>query len=247
MCLLTMWCINSKKLSNFKKKLFVIGLTIIAVLCKEQGIMIIPVIIALDYLKTFDLMSAIKDCLLYGPFLGMISFFRLWFINFKAPTFQEGDNPNAFIQSPLFRLLSYNYVYALNGYLLVLPDSLCYDWAMSSISPIRNLLDTKILAIMCLWVTILRMVQLRKRRLISVSMVLLVIPFLPASNMLVHVGFVIAERILYLSTLGYGLLLAYCMKKFKSRMKNAMITFTIIMFGLKSIHRGKYLICTSSR
>ena len=151
--------------------------------------MIIPVIIALDYLKTFDLISAFKDCLFYSPFLGMISFFRLWIINFKAPTFQEGDNPNSFIQSPLYRLLSYNYVYALNTYLLLLPDTLCYDWAMGSISPIKNFLDAKLLSIICLWIILLRMVQLRKRKLISTSMVLLVMPFLPASNILVHVGF----------------------------------------------------------
>ena len=189
MCLLTIWCSNSQEVPVFKKKLFVISLTVIAVLFKEQGIMIIPIVIALDYLKTFDLISAFKDCLFYSPFLGMISFFRLWIINFKAPTFQEGDNPNVFIQSPMFRLLSYNHVYALNLWLLVMPDTLCYDWAMGSISPIKKYFDAKILSIICLWIIFLRMVQLHKRKLISTSMVLLVIPFLPASNMLVHVGF----------------------------------------------------------
>lgn len=46
-------------------------------------------------------------------------------------------------------------------------------------------------------------------RILTFGLVLLVIPFLPASNLFFRVGFVIAERVLYLSTAGYCLILAY--------------------------------------
>lgn len=46
-------------------------------------------------------------------------------------------------------------------------------------------------------------------RTLTFGLVLLVIPFLPASNLFFRVGFVIAERVLYLSTAGYCLILAY--------------------------------------
>ena len=39
-------------------------------------------------------------------------------------------------------------------------------------------------------------------RLLAVSMAMLVVPFLPATNLLFRVGFVIAERVLYLSSAG---------------------------------------------
>lgn len=46
-------------------------------------------------------------------------------------------------------------------------------------------------------------------RTLTFGLVLLITPFLPASNLFFRVGFVIAERVLYLSTAGYCLILAY--------------------------------------
>ena len=40
------------------------------------------------------------------------------------------------------------------------------------------------------------------------SLSLMLIPFLPATNLLVRVGFVVAERVLYLPSAGYCLLIA---------------------------------------
>ncbi len=45
-------------------------------------------------------------------------------------------------------------------------------------------------------------------RVVSVSLGVLVITFLPASNLLIRVGFVVAERVLYLPSAGYCLLIA---------------------------------------
>lgn len=46
-------------------------------------------------------------------------------------------------------------------------------------------------------------------RTLTLGLVLLVVPFLPACNLFFRVGFVIAERVLYLSSTGYCLLFAY--------------------------------------
>lgn len=46
-------------------------------------------------------------------------------------------------------------------------------------------------------------------RTLTLALVLLVVPFLPACNIFFRVGFVIAERVLYLSSAGYCLLLAF--------------------------------------
>lgn len=45
-----------------------------------------------------------------------------------------------------------------------------------------------------------------------------VIPFLPASNMLFTVGFVIAERILYLPSMGFCFLVAHGFSKLQTRL-----------------------------
>lgn len=47
-----------------------------------------------------------------------------------------------------------------------------------------------------------------RKHLILFSLALLVLPFLPASNLLFPVGFVVAERVLYLPSMGLCLLVA---------------------------------------
>jgi hypothetical protein len=48
----------------------------------------------------------------------------------------------------------------------------------------------------------------REKQLSLFSLSLLVLPFIPASNLVFPVGFVLAERILYLPSLGICLLIA---------------------------------------
>ena len=47
------------------------------------------------------------------------------------------------------------------------------------------------------------------RRIVLFGLILIVLPFLPASNLLFPVGFVIAERVLYLPSMGFCLLVGY--------------------------------------
>ena len=44
---------------------------------------------------------------------------------------------------------------------------------------------------------------------IALSISLIILPFLPATNLFFYVGFVVAEHLLYIPSLGYCLLLAY--------------------------------------
>jgi Tfp pilus assembly protein PilF len=46
-------------------------------------------------------------------------------------------------------------------------------------------------------------------RIMLVGLAFLVIPFVPASNLLFHVGFVVAERVLYIPSLGFCILVAH--------------------------------------
>ena len=50
-----------------------------------------------------------------------------------------------------------------------------------------------------------------------VAVALLVVPFLPASGLFMEVGFVLAERILYLPSMGFCLLLALVVDRIGSR------------------------------
>ena len=52
--------------------------------------------------------------------------------------------------------------------------------------------------------------------IVLLSLGLLVLPFIPATNLLFPVGFVVAERVLYLPSMGFCLLVAFgCDKLFQ--------------------------------
>ena len=74
---------------------------------------------------------------MHCPHTALFVVARLWIMDFRGPTFQEGDNPAAFIGDRLFRHLNFNYVYAINSSLMVLPQWLCFDWSMGCIPLIQ--------------------------------------------------------------------------------------------------------------
>nr|CAD7202138.1 unnamed protein product [Timema douglasi] len=128
------------------------------------------------------------------------------------PTFQIVDNPASFSDSFIIRILTYNYIYALNVWLLVCPEWLCFDWSMGCV-PLLNWQDPRVAAVVTLWLGIAgilwRVATLRSsptHRSLSMSLALTVIPFLPATNLFFRVGFVIAERVLYLPSAGFCML-----------------------------------------
>ncbi|XP_061915758.1 protein O-mannosyl-transferase TMTC4-like isoform X4 [Entelurus aequoreus] len=112
-------------------------------------------------------------------------------------------------------VVNYNYYYALNGWLLLCPWWLCFDWSMGCVPLIKAADDWRMVWPLLLWCILIGLVAQalsspdgQRRRTLSLSLVLLVVPFLPACNLFFRVGFVIAERVLYLPSSGYCLLLA---------------------------------------
>jgi len=86
---------------------------------------------------------------------------------------------------------------------------------MGCVPLVESLADPRLLAVVAFWVTsgalgsyVLLGKPTEFRRLVAMSLVLLVVPFLPASNLFFRVGFVVAERVLYLPSAGYCLLVA---------------------------------------
>ncbi|KPP78707.1 transmembrane and TPR repeat-containing protein 4-like, partial [Scleropages formosus] len=137
------------------------------------------------------------------------------------PAFTEVDNPASFAENTFIRAVNYNYYYSLNAWLLLCPWWLCFDWSMGCVPLIESLLDWRIIWVLLLWICLALLMgqalcsqDSNKRRNLTFGLVLLVVPFLPASNLFFRVGFVIAERVLYLSTAGYCLILTYALSRF---------------------------------
>ena len=114
-----------------------------------------------------------------------------------------------------YRQLSWLYLCFVNIWLFFNPFNLSIDWRFGGAAVITSLADPlNLLTLLTLAVvSVLGVWSVCGRgpahRAAVVGLSLLVLPFLPASNLFFPVGFVIAERILYIPSMGFCMLVAY--------------------------------------
>ena len=83
--------------------------------------------------------------------------------------------------------------------------------------------------------------QIEELTIISLALSLIILPFLPATNIFFYVGLVVAERLLYLPSLGYSLLLALGVRKISNYLPSLSRLCLVIMLmsaGLRTIARN---------
>lgn len=86
--------------------------------------------------------------------------------------------------------------------------------------------------------------KLKHEERLIVILALLIIPCIPASNLFFYVGFVLAERVLYIPSVGYCYLMAYAYSWFQERLKgrkmlvNAVFVFLMLIYSLKTMRRN---------
>ncbi|KAI5703675.1 hypothetical protein M8J75_014835 [Diaphorina citri] len=192
---------------------------ILSMLAKETGITVLMVNLLYDFYKYHSAVKrAIYDVRWNDEALGfarrtaktlmalsLLLMFRLAMLQGSLPRFSVLDNPAAFHPVLLVRFLTFSYLAVFNFWLLLCPSTLSHDWQMGSIPLVTNLADSRNLATCaffgcCLLLLYRCLSDLENPRHspLFLGVLLLVIPFLPASNMLVTVGFVVAERVLYI-------------------------------------------------
>ncbi len=98
-----------------------------------------------------------------------------------------------------YRALSLSNIYAINMWLLLSPSSLCCDWSLGSVPLVTSLADSANVWSLLLYVSLMALVlhtmrSKRDRILVGTGVMLLILPFLPATGLVFRVGFVVAER-----------------------------------------------------
>ena len=166
----------------------------------------------------------------------------------------SNNNPAMFEPSP-FRQLHWAYLTAFNSWLLLCPAHLSAEYAMGTIPLIKSITDPRnaltlltllsLMVIVLLGVTRSRRSQLWRAVLFAVSS--LIVPFLPASNLFFPVGFVVAERVLYLPSMGFCMLVAIgCWHLITSLSRNKHTLFNyfikLSLFYLLAMHTAKTVV-----
>ncbi|XP_036092621.1 protein O-mannosyl-transferase TMTC1 isoform X3 [Rousettus aegyptiacus] len=150
-----------------------------------------------------------KRATLVISYVIVILYFRLWIMGGSMPLFSEQDNPASFSPYILTRFLTYSYLLAFNMWLLLAPVTLSYDWQVGSIPLVETVWDVRNLATILLAVVMallslhcLAAFKRLEHKEVLVGLLFLVFPFIPASNLFFRVGFVVAERVLYMPRSG---------------------------------------------
>eukprot|EP00736_Rhodelphis_marinus_P003268 Rmarinus@m.6094 len=140
---------------------------------------------------------------------GFLLAWRLWLTPIP-PVFPVSANAASHAPDYLTRLLTFNYLYARNAWILAFPSFLCCDWSMSSIPLVRWWGDDRNGLTLLFYLVLGKLLceclcqsPNPRRRGLLFSLSLVILPFLPSANIFLYVGFVLAERVLFLPSAGF--------------------------------------------
>ncbi|XP_023224570.1 transmembrane and TPR repeat-containing protein CG4050-like [Centruroides sculpturatus] len=242
---------------------FAIIYATVGTLCKEQALTSLIVCIAIDIFifnqvhinrKCFYSMCRRKSSpwwnlvpvrinLIAASFI-IILILRVKLMDYHFPYFNRLDNP-AVGCNFIIRTLTQNYLVAFNAWLMAFPYSLSCDWSTESIPLVDSYVDSRNIATIFIYIIITLLVFQGisfDSKVLKLALVMLIVPYLPASNLLFHVGFVVAERVLYLPSMGMGMIFALGVNKLRSYGKfkvalNGAICFLLLTYCFRTARR----------
>ncbi|XP_044136428.1 protein O-mannosyl-transferase TMTC3 isoform X2 [Bufo gargarizans] len=246
-------------------------LVAVATLCKEQGITVVgiccvyEVFIAQGYTLPvlwdtsvqillgkgsipYSLLQTLLKLIVLMFSTLLLVVIRVQVIQSQLPVFTRFDNPAAVSATPA-RQLTFHYLLPVNAWLLLNPSELCCDWTMGTIPLVESFLDVRNLATLLFFFFLGSLVVYSVRypgdssKTVLMGLCLMALPFIPASNLFFPVGFVVAERVLYVPSMGFCILVAHGWKKLssKSRLRKlSWIFLALVLFthAVKTFNRN---------
>ena len=162
-------------------------------------------------------------------------------------------NPPVFLPFPN-RQLNWLHLTFVNSWITLHPSPLCADWRFGVVPLINSLIDPHNLLTLVTLAAVSGLLVFgltgreQQHRVTLFGLSLIVFPYLPASNLFFPVGFVIAERVLYLPSMGFCLLVGYGAWKLlelshkRSYLKlivAASLSYLILTQSIKTLHRNR--------
>ncbi|XP_061917327.1 protein O-mannosyl-transferase TMTC3 [Entelurus aequoreus] len=242
-----------------------------ATLCKEQGITVVGICcvyevfvaqgftlpVLLDTLRQalqgkgafpYGVLQMLLKLIVLVISTLLLVIVRVQVIQSQLPVFTRFDNPAAVSPAPA-RQLTFNYLLPVNAWLLLNPSELCCDWTMGTIPLVESALDRRNLATVVFYVLVGLLAyssvtcQHSSAKTVVMALSLMVLPFIPASNLFFPVGFVVAERVLYVPSMGFCVLVAHGFKMashtgFLKKISCLMIGLLLTTHAVKTFNRN---------
>ena len=157
-------------------------------------------------------------------------------------------NPAAVLLDSPYKQLHWSFTSAFSNWLLFNPSRLSPEYAGSTIPLITSFTDIRNVATILTFLfygtlgifAVTRSKNDMRKRVAVCGFVMTVLPYLPASNLFFPVGFVVAERVLYLPSMGFCMLVGYGVHTLiKSHRKLISNSAKIFLLSILLLHTTK--------
>ncbi len=207
-----------------------VALVLGATFAKESGLTAFGVLVLLDFCHSAPLFDGRRESLLaflrraprseFGRRVATLVAFALAYmvfrkhicVNYTLLNNRRLENPIAFSRGTT-KLLSNMYLHAYYGLLLVWPYSLSFDYSFDCIPLVHSLADPRNLITLTMYAALAALIGVafwlrdERGRQLLLALGLFLCPFIALSNLFFTVGSMVAERLLYLPSAGYCLVL----------------------------------------
>jgi len=212
-------------------------LSFASMLCKEAGITLIGYLAARKIFFFLENHKKNQDALTFISIHGAIALSALkWRVSLHGGQSMYNwtlmENPICLEQDPWKKICSYAHAHARYAQMMVLPLGLAFDHGYAGIEVLSSPSMMSIFA----YVVLLGFVfgafavgDFLMLRLLALTL----LPFIPASNLVFEVGTVLAERLLYIPSAAFCILLGLVVQrvlKFTQSGKHHRFTFVVLIF-----------------
>jgi hypothetical protein len=194
--------------------LTLILLTIASGLSKETGFT------ALFFLACAEVVLRLRWAHVAGLLVSfaVVGGLRTWYVGGTAADFGYVDTPIRYQDDWTTRTLSYLYQHAYYGKLLLLPWNQSWDYSFDCLPMLHSLSDVRMLLICAAYLAVASLGHLgllwrRREPQLVLGVGLVVVPFIPATNLFFLVGTTVGERLLYPCTVGSALVLVVLLRR----------------------------------
>lgn len=244
----------------FKRTVMAMALVWCAILSKETAFALFPIFLWWDVLYTFQnsQRKAVRKNGLYLRiallFVGVLLYLyarKAITVHFTVSNYRRAENPIAFSNSTLERWLSTLYLHGRYMMALIKPWPLSCDWSYNCIPLIHTLWDSRNYLWVSLYLSIFAVFSIAVYWYLhghSNGFILLFLigfagaSFFPASNVLLFVGTMLAERVLYLPSIAFCILVAYIVHWIAKRVSSSWLYYSVLF-----ITTSMYIMITLER
>jgi tetratricopeptide (TPR) repeat protein len=156
----------------------------------------------------------------------------------ESQLIRKAENPFTFLPpNSQEKVLSFMYLHFRYFWVLLYPIELCAEYAFNCIPSVKALEDPRAWYSFCLYLALIvssllclhRSVREKRDQAPLLALFWLVIPFIPASGLLLRLGTLLAERLLYVPSIGFCLLLSMALYSVLSRLSPRLYATAVVL------------------